>query len=146
MTLEKIADSLSLTAQIVTQQADKIASQARELETQVLELRTQFESAPALHDVVIGSGVYKYNANLLSDADLKDIEKNWKEGNLVQVLLYADRFIAGYRIARIVYASGETLHGVMWGDNEAEAGKVFTILEPRKTVWGWLVYHKVSGV
>lgn len=116
-----------------------------QLQASLVELRAAYEALPPnVTDPVIGVARSTFNSNLLTDAQMKEIEDAVRSGDEVQVCLYFDRWKAGSRIARITSMHGEAVKVALWGDDEIS--QQFALLNPRKQIWWWRIAPKVSGV
>lgn len=118
---------------------------AKQFEAALVNLRAAYEALPpGVTDPIIGIARSTYNADLLTDAQMKEIDDSLRRGDEVQACLYYDRWKSGSRIARITQVTGETMKAVLWGDDEI--AQQFALLEPRKQIWWYRICPKVSGV
>jgi len=139
-TMAHIIDDLAEATRLVTALTDALIKG-------IVELRARYEShavMTAIGDEFIGPGHYIGNADLLTPQQMLDIAAAVNRGDLVQVLLYADQWKPGSRIARVIKVNGTMFEVALWGNDEQK--QKFYLVDARKEIWGWYIAAKASGV
>lgn len=138
-TLAHIIDDLSEATRLITALTDALIKG-------IVELRARYEShaVTTIDDAPIGPGHYAENTDLLTPAQMLELAAAVNRGDLVQVLLYAERWKTGSRIARVIKVSGTMFEVCLWGSDELK--QKFYLVDARKEIEGWYVASKASGV
>jgi hypothetical protein len=136
-TVPKMLDDLSDATRVVSALADALIKA-------YIDLRVKYEASPEAHEWIMGPGHYTESPNLLTPSQIQEIIAAVQRGDLVQVNLYGLRWSSATRIARIVNVYGTSIEVCLWGNNEAH--DKFFLTDPAKSIWGWYVVGKASGV
>jgi hypothetical protein len=136
-TIPKRLDDLSDATRVVSALADALMKA-------YIELRVRYEASPEVYEWIIGPGHYTENPDLLSREQLQGIIAAVQRGDLVLVDLYGLRLTSANRIARIVNVYGTSLEVCLLGNDEAH--DKFFLTDPAKSIWGWYIVGKASGV
>jgi len=117
-------------------------------ESELVVLKGHFEAerVPFIEPVISTGNVGTTGDRLATPEELARLVNMAKarEGNLVQLCLYADRNKPGSVLCRLINTNEDgTWNCVLWGDGET---KMFKVVNPAKAVWWWVIYRIVEAV